>query len=69
MKNLLIGILLGAVLALPVGVNLGKGMPLLTNPFTEKPLSQKLKEVAEEAAKKSKKTYEEVKQKLDDATK
>ncbi len=33
MKNFSLGLLLGIVISLPIGVNLGKGVPLLSNPF------------------------------------
>ena len=38
------GILMGVIIGLWLGVNIGKGNPLFGNPFAKENLSQKLKE-------------------------
>ena len=37
MKKFIIGLLLGLIIAFPLGVNFGKDVPLLSNPFASKP--------------------------------
>lgn len=37
MKPIVKGIIIGASLAFPLGINFGKDVPLLTNPFSAKP--------------------------------
>lgn len=37
------GMLLGVIIGLWLGVNIGKGNPIFGNPFSEENLSQKLK--------------------------
>ena len=36
MKDLVLGLLIGGMIGLWVGVNLGKDQPLMTNPFADK---------------------------------
>ena len=49
MKKFLLGLLVGAVVAFPLGINFGKDVPLLSNPFAAKPnLSQRVVERAED---------------------
>jgi hypothetical protein len=49
MKKFVIGFVIGAVLAFPLGINFGKDAPLLSNPFATKPdLSERVKERAGE---------------------
>lgn len=43
-KMLFMGILIGLILGLWFGVNIGKSNPLFGNPFAEENLSKKLKE-------------------------
>lgn len=37
MKKYLIGFIVGALVAFPLGINFGKDVPLLSNPFASKP--------------------------------
>lgn len=41
---LVMGVLIGLLTGLWLGVNIGKGNPLLSNPFAEEQLQKKLKE-------------------------
>ena len=43
-KMLFMGTLLGLIVGLWLGVNIGKGNPVFGNPFAEENLSKKLKE-------------------------
>ena len=46
MKNFSLGLLLGIVVSMPIGVNLGKGVPLLSNPFASQNTMEQLRRVA-----------------------
>jgi hypothetical protein len=47
MKKFFVGIIVGAVIAFPLGINFGKDAPLLSNPMASKPdLSERVKERA-----------------------
>ena len=48
LKFLILGLVIGGVLGLWFGVNLGKGNPVYANPFRESDLTQRLKSGAEE---------------------
>lgn len=37
MKKFFFGLVVGAVIAFPLGINFGKDVPLLSNPFAAKP--------------------------------
>lgn len=81
MKNKLqafvLGLIIGIVIAAPLGINFGRGTPLFSNPFTAPEVRQqateRLKEGAERAVETTKKgaekAYEEAKEKLHEATK
>jgi hypothetical protein len=56
-KNLIIGFVLGAVIGVLAGINIGKERPLLSNPFADDPVTEK----AKAAAGKAKEIYEETK--------
>ncbi|HEX22834.1 MAG TPA: YtxH domain-containing protein [Chromatiales bacterium] len=43
------GLILGAVLAFPAGMNIGQGKPLFSNPLESKPLSTKMRDSAKRA--------------------
>jgi hypothetical protein len=49
MGKFLLGLIIGAVIAFPLGVNLGKDKPLLSNPLADKPLAERMKDDAREA--------------------
>jgi hypothetical protein len=63
MKKYLTGIVIGLLLGLWMGVNIGKERPLWANPFTEDSLQQRAKDVASDAWKDTKKA---VRDKLSD---
>lgn len=71
MKDLLLGLLIGAIIGLWAGVNLGKGQPLMANPFAEKntlkEFNKQLNEMQESVSKKSKQLYDDSKKAVDDA--
>lgn len=49
MKKFLLGLLAGAIVAFPLGINFGKDVPLLSNPFAAKPdISKRVVERTEE---------------------
>ena len=67
MKTFFIGLAIGLIVAFPVGMNVGKGVPILSNPFADKPLSQQIKETAKNASEKLKQKTDEVVQDAKDA--
>ena len=44
LKYLILGMILGGALGFGAGMNLGKGKPLLSNPFAEYTFSDKIKD-------------------------
>jgi gas vesicle protein len=70
MKDLLLGLLIGGMIGLWVGVNLGKDQPLMTNPFADKSsmkeLNKKFEELQQDVTKKSKELYNDSKKAVDD---
>jgi len=71
MKDLLLGFLLGSIIGLWLGVNLGKDQPLLTNPFVDKSdmaeISKKFKAMQKDVTEKSKVLYSDVKNAVESA--
>jgi hypothetical protein len=57
-KTLLFGIVLGLLLGLWFGVNVGRDRPLLSNPFTEPTVQEKLKQTGKALIEKSGETLE-----------
>lgn len=49
LKFLLVGVVIGLLLGLWFGVNIGKEKPIFSNPFEDKALQEKAKETASEA--------------------
>jgi hypothetical protein len=49
MKSFVFGLVVGVMFTLPVGVNIGKGVPVFSDPFAEKPLSQQVTDTARSA--------------------
>jgi hypothetical protein len=47
LKLLFAGLVLGAIIAFPLGMNHGRGAPLLSNPFAKRDLGDTVKEKAE----------------------
>ncbi|NOQ77989.1 MAG: hypothetical protein GQ546_01165 [Gammaproteobacteria bacterium] len=71
MKDLLLGLLIGGIMGLWVGVNLGKDQPITANPFAEKStmkeLNKQFNEMQESVSKKSKELYNDSKKAVDEA--
>lgn len=67
-KSLLGGIVLGLLLGLWFGVNLGRDRPLLSNPFTEPTVQEKLKQTGKTLIEKSGETLEKGGKALKDST-
>ncbi len=71
MKDLLLGLLIGGMIGLWLGVNLGKDQPLMTNPFTEKSpmvdFGKKFDDLQKDVTEKSKEIYHDSKKAVDDA--
>lgn len=43
-KLIIFGVVIGALLAFPLGMNYGRGDPLLSNPFKKRDVTSKVKE-------------------------
>lgn len=81
MKNksqaFVLGLIIGVIIAAPLGINFGRGAPLISNPFAASEVreqaAERLKEGAGRAVETTKKgaekAYEEAKEKLHEATK
>lgn len=50
MKAFLVGLIIGLIIAFPLGMNVGKGKPVFSNPFTDKPLAEQIKDAARETS-------------------
>lgn len=62
LKMFFIGLFLGAIVAFPLGINFGKGAPLLSNPFAKRDIKTKVTTGA-------KKLLEDAKEGIHEATK
>jgi gas vesicle protein len=73
MKDLILGLLIGAILGLWFGVNLGKEQPLFTNPFVKESKMQELgrtmEQVGQDVGEKSKDLYQDTKDAVNEALK
>jgi hypothetical protein len=67
LKNLAIGILLGLLVGLWFGSNLGKGRPMLSNPFTRDTIQGKIKETGNKVLEQGGKALEKSGKALRDA--
>jgi hypothetical protein len=63
MKKIFFGIIVGAIIAFPLGINFGKDVPLWSNPFAAKP------DIADRVIERTGKTMDEAKGAIHDATK
>ena len=60
MKKFFYGLIVGAIIAFPLGINFGKDKPLLSNPLAAKPdIPEKVKERTEEAIQSTKEAIHE----------
>ncbi len=62
LKSFIVGLIIGGAVAFLLGINYGRGVPLLSNPFAKRDLSTQIKEKAGEIA-------EGAREKLHEATK
>ncbi len=71
MKDILLGFLIGGIIGLWVGVNLGKDQPILSNPFGDnvrmQELDKKYTQMQKKLSEKSKQLYNDTKRAVDDA--
>lgn len=63
MKKFFIGLILGLLIAFPLGINFGKDEPLLSNPFAAKP------DIAERVKERTGELLQDTKEVIHDATK
>lgn len=63
MKKFVIGFVIGAVVAFPLGINFGKDVPLLSNPFAAKP------DIPDRVVERAGKVLEDTKEAIHEATK
>ena len=63
MKKFFIGLFVGVLVAFPLGINVGKDVPLWTNPFAAKP------DISARVIERTEKTLDEAKEAIHDATK
>jgi hypothetical protein len=63
MKKIFFGIVVGAIIAFPLGINFGKDVPLWTNPFAAKP------DIPDRVIERTGKTIQDAKNVIHDATK
>jgi gas vesicle protein len=60
MKKFFIGLVIGLIIAFPLGINFGKDVPLWSNPFTAKPdITERVKERTEDMLKDTKEAIHE----------
>ncbi len=71
MKDLLLGFLIGGIIGLWIGVNLGKDQPIMSNPFGDSPrmqeMDKKFQQIQKDVSEKSKELYNDTKRAVDDA--
>lgn len=65
MKYFFVGMIVGAIVAFPLGINFGRDEPLLSNPFNNSEVKEQVKKRASET---SKEIVEEARETLHKAT-
>jgi hypothetical protein len=63
MKKFLLGVVVGIIVAFPIGINFGKDVPLFSNPFAAKP------DIPDRMIERAGKTLEDTKEAIHEATK
>ncbi len=63
MKKFFIGLVIGLIVAFPLGINFGKDVPLLSNPFAAKP------DIAAQVKERTGELLKDTKEVIHDATK
>ena len=58
-KMFVFGLIVGGVLAFPLGINFGRDVPLLSNPFAKPTMQQRAKQKAEQLLEDTKKAIHE----------
>jgi hypothetical protein len=67
LKTILIGVIIGLAIGLWLGVNMGREMPLLSNPFSyHESLNEKIKRLSGETLEKGGRALEKTGQELQD---
>ena len=66
LKLIVLGAVIGVASGMWLGVNIGREMPLTSNPFYKESLNEKLKRVSGETLEKSGRAIEKTGQKLQD---
>jgi hypothetical protein len=59
LKSILIGLVIGALIGLALGVNIGREKPLLSNPFAEESLADRVKRLGSETLEQGGKALEQ----------
>jgi len=59
LKNLTLGLIIGGLLGVAAGVNIGRDKPILSNPFQEKSVSSRFKDTSNEFLRQSGEAIEE----------
>ena len=71
MKDLLLGFLIGGIIGLWIGVNLGKDQAIMSNPFGDsarmQEMDKKFQQIQKDVSEKSKELYNDTKHAVDDA--
>jgi hypothetical protein len=65
-KYLILGMIMGGVLGLGAGVNIGKNKPILSNPFEDASVSRKVKDTGNDLIRKSGEAIEDAGKALQD---
>ncbi|MFC1664992.1 hypothetical protein ACFL17_05100 [Pseudomonadota bacterium] len=68
MKKFIFGLFIGVIVGWPIGINMGRGVPILSNPF-QKTISQNLRETTEAVKKTTSKMVQDTKKTINEATK
>ena len=63
MRKYFVGFILGAIVSFPLGINFGKDVPLLSNPFAAKP------DIPDRVIERTEKVIEDAKEAIHEATK
>jgi hypothetical protein len=66
LKTIFITLVIGTLIGLALGVNIGRGKPLLSNPFAKESLVDRAKQLGSETLEKSGKALEKTGQSLQD---
>ena len=71
--KLFLGVILGALIAVPLAYNFGAGKPMLSNPFEKRSLMDRTRELAADIADETGKSFDDamkdIKKAIHDATK